>query len=67
MHVLWGVLIVAVGVFMLVCAILETDFVVYRILVARARILWGDNVHWFFRIAGSLVAVFGVLVATKVV
>ncbi len=63
MHILWGSLIVAVGLFMLVCGSLESTFIIYRLLVARSRILWGEHVHRFYQIAGAMVIVFGVLVA----
>ena len=63
MHVLWGSLMVAVGLFMLLCGSLKSTFIVYRLMVARSRILWGEHVHRFYQIAGAMVIVFGVLVA----
>jgi len=67
MHVLWGSLMIAAGLFMLVCAILKSQFVIYRLIVARSKILWGDNVHRFHQISGALVIVFGILVALGIV
>ena len=63
MHILWGSLIMAAGLFMLVCASLKSEFIIYRLLVARSRILWGENVHRFHQITGTMVIVFGALVA----
>ena len=63
MHILWGSLIIAAGLFMLVCASLKSEFIIYRLLVARSKILWGENVHRFLQIAGTMVIVFGALVA----
>ena len=63
MHILWGNLIIAVGLFMVVCAILRSQFVIYRLMVARSKILWGEKVHRFHQVAGILVIVFGVSVA----
>jgi hypothetical protein len=63
MHVLWGCLIAAAGVFMLVCGRLESEFIIYRLMAARSRILWGENVHRFYQLAGAMVIVFGALVA----
>jgi len=63
MHVLWGILIVAAGLFLLVCGRLKSEFFIYRLIVARSKILWGKNVHRFHQIAGGIVIVFGVLVA----
>jgi len=64
MHILWGLLMVAIGLFMLVCGSMKSDFVIYRLLVARSRILWGDAVHRFFQVSGLMVAVLGILWAS---
>lgn len=63
MNLLWGILIVLAGLFLLVCGTLKSEFVLYRPLVARSRLLWGKNVYRFHQISGAIVAVFGVLVA----
>jgi hypothetical protein len=63
MHVLWGILIVAAGLFLLVCGSLRSEFIIYRLLAARSRILWGEHVHRFHQIVAVIVIVFGVLVA----
>jgi len=53
----------AAGLFMLVCASLKSQFIIYRLFVARSKILWGENVHRFHQITGTMVIVFGALVA----
>ena len=53
----------AAGLFLLVCGRLKSEFFIYRLIVARSKILWGENVHRFHQIAGGIVIVFGVLVA----
>jgi len=63
MHLLWGILIVLAGLFLLVCGRLKSDFLIYRLIVARSKILWGDNTHRFHQIVGAIVIVVGVLVA----
>ena len=63
MNILWGFLMVAVGLFMLICASTKSEFIVYRLMVARSRILWGEKVHRFYQIAGTMVIVFGALLA----
>ncbi|HJN17309.1 MAG TPA: hypothetical protein QGH10_17520 [Armatimonadota bacterium] len=63
MHVLWGTLMVAAGLFMAVCGCLKSDFVVYRLMVARSKMLWGENVHGFYQVVGAIVVVFGIVVA----
>ena len=59
MHILWGSLRMAVGLFMLVCASLKSEFILYRLLCARSRIMWGEHVHRFYLISGTMVIVFG--------
>jgi uncharacterized membrane protein len=63
MVIFWGSLIAAVGLFMLICGITKTNFIVYRLMVARSRVLWGEKVHVFYQIAGLLVIIFGTLFA----
>ena len=63
MHLLWGILIVVVGLFLLICSTLKSNFIIYRLLVYRSKILWGEHVHRFHQIAGAAVIIFGVLVA----
>ena len=67
MHILGGSLMMAVGLFMVVCASLKSQFIIYRLMVARSRILWGEHVHRFLQVAGTMVIVFGALVALGVI
>jgi len=67
MNILGGVLMAIIGLFMLVCGTVKSDFVVYRLLVARSRILWGDAVHRLFQVSGLIVAVLGILWASGVI
>ena len=63
MHLLWGIPIALAGLFLLVCGRLKSDFLIYRLILARSKILWGDNTYRFHQIAGAIVIVVGVLVA----
>jgi hypothetical protein len=54
---------VAAGVFMFVCGLSKSEFIIYRLMAARSRILWGDSVHRFYMVVGVIVALFGSLVA----
>jgi len=63
LHILWGILIVMAGLFLLINGSLKSDFIIYRLLVYRSKMLWGEHVHRFHQIAGVIVIVFGVLVA----
>jgi predicted DNA-binding transcriptional regulator len=64
MNIFWGVLMAIIGLSMLVCGTMKSDIVVYRMLVARSRILWGDAVHRFFQVSGLIVALLGILWAS---
>jgi len=63
MHPLWGGLMVAIGLFMLISGLLKSNFVIYRLLVSRSKILWGKNVHRFYRVVGAIVIIIGILVS----
>jgi len=67
MHILWGSLIMSAGLFLLVCGSLRSNFFIYRLLVARSKILWGQHVYRFHQITGVIVIIFGVLVALKII
>ena len=62
MHLLWGILIIVAGLFLFICGSLKSNFIIYRFLVARSKILWGKHVYIFHQITGVIVIVFGVLV-----
>ena len=63
MNVLWGGLILLVGVLFVAWGRTRSDFVVYRLFVARSRVLWGGRVHDFYQVAGITMIAFGLLVA----
>ena len=67
MHVFWGLLMAPAGVFMLICGTAKSEFIIYRLLVARSRILWGNAVHRFYQVSGLIVMVLGVLWALGVI
>jgi hypothetical protein len=61
MHLIYGFSMAAIGLFILVSAILRSNFVIYRWLVERSRLLWGDRVYWFHRVVGVILIVLGSL------
>ncbi len=69
MHVLWGILMAAVGMFMLVCGTVKSEFIIYRLMVDRSRILWGqgDAVHRSYQVSGLIVIILGALWALGVI
>lgn len=40
MHMVWGILMVAIGLLMLIWGSAKSEFVIYRILVERSKKLW---------------------------
>ena len=60
---IWGLVMVVVGALMVLGARTQSSFIAYRLIAARARILWGNRVHTFLQVSGVLIAVAGVLVA----
>ncbi len=65
MGIIWGLIIAAVGALFIVWGRTRSDFVVYRLLVARSRILWGegDQVHGFYQVAGAIMIIVGAVIA----
>ncbi len=67
MHVIYGVLMAVAGLFIVVSATLRREFIIYRLMVARSRVLWGDRVHLFHQVSGVVVLVLGLLWAFGVI
>ncbi len=63
-HEFWGILMILIGLFLFISGLRKSEFIVYKLLVARSRILWGEKVHQFHQIAGILVIIAGILFAT---
>jgi len=55
MNYLWGSLMALIGLFIFISALRKSEFVVYRLLAARAKLLWGDNVHSFLLVVGIII------------
>lgn len=54
MNYLWGSLMALIGLFIFVCALRKSEFIIYKLLVARSKLLWGDNVHSFLLVVGVI-------------
>ena len=67
MNVLWGIVLMAIGVSFLYWGSTESRFVVYRLLAARSRILWGERVHRFYQVVGAVLVALGLLWAIGVI
>jgi len=67
MSILWGILIIIAGVLLLIGGTLKSNFIIYRLMVARSKILWGEKVHRFYQFAGLIVIIFGILVTIGII
>lgn len=66
MNPIWGLLMAAVGLFMLVCGSIKSTFIIYRLMAERSRMVWGDGVHRFYQISGAIVIIVGTLIVLGV-
>lgn len=58
---LWGLVMMGIGLFFLICGWLKSNFFIYRIFVARSKLLWGDRVHAFYLCVGVIIILVGAL------
>lgn len=63
MSVVWGLMIAAIGVLFIVWGRTRSEFVLYRPIVARSRLLWGDRVYAFHQVSGVLMIIAGAIIA----
>lgn len=54
MNILWGILMLLIGLFLFVSAFNKSSFIIYRLFLERSRILWGDNAHTFLLVVGLI-------------
>jgi len=56
---------VAIGLFLFICASLKSQLRIYQLLVARSRIMWKNKVYVSHKVAGILIITMGLLMALK--
>ena len=61
MNVLWGGLMLLAGLFLFISGTIKSDFIIYRLLVARSEILWGEKVHLMYQLSGGIILILGLL------
>jgi len=66
MNLFWSLGMITVGALLFFCARTQSQFVFYKLLVARSRHLWGDKVYRFHQISGILVFLFGLSYAIRI-
>ena len=63
MNLAWGLILALIGVLFVIWGRTRSDFLVYRLLVARSRGLWGDRVHGVYQFSGVLMIVVAAITA----
>lgn len=66
---MWGIILSLVGLFLLLSGLSRSNFIVYRLFVARSKVLWKseEKVHKFYQVVGILIILFGILVAFEII
>ncbi len=54
MNFVYGILMALIGLFLVVSSLTKSEFILYRLIAARSKLLWGDNVHSFLTVAGII-------------
>ena len=52
---------IIIGTFMLMGSLTRSNFILYKLIVARSKILWGKNVYKFHTISAVLIILVGIL------
>lgn len=55
MNYLWGLMMLVIGLALFIGAFKKSEFILYRLLHARSRLLWGDHAHTFLMVSGLLI------------
>ncbi len=61
MNYVYGAIFIFIGLYFTISAFMKSEFIVYRILIARSKLLWKDNVHHFYKVVGMILVVVGFL------
>jgi len=61
MEKFWSLIVIIIGLLILIGSIKKSEFILFKLIVARAKILWGNSVYLFLMISGIFVMIFGVL------
>ena len=58
---------ILIGLFIFVSSLIKSEFIIYKLLVGRAKILWGENAHHFLSVSGILIIIFGILMLIGII
>lgn len=67
MSIIWGILTIVIGLFMVISSIMKSEFIIYKLLVTRSKILWGENAHNFLMVSGLLIIIVGFLMIIGII
>ncbi len=56
MNYLWGTLMLLMGLFIFISALIKSESIVYKLFHARAKLMWGDNAHSFLIVVGIIIS-----------
>lgn len=56
MNYLWGTLMLVIGLLMFLGAMTKSEFILYKLLHARAEKMWKENAHKFLMVSGLIIA-----------
>ena len=63
-----GVVISLIGLFLFISGLTKSDFFIYRLFVARSKMLWKDEhvIHKFYQVVGMMKVIFDILVTSAI-
>lgn len=67
MNILWGIIMCAIGLYLLLSAIFKHEKFIYKFLAAKSSLLWGKKVHIFYIFVGIILIIIGILWATGII
>jgi len=66
-NILWGSLIIVIFVLMFIAATVKSDFIVYKLLVARTKLLFKEHAYEAHQVFAVLGIIFGLLLVFGVI
>jgi hypothetical protein len=61
MKINWSIVMILVGLYMAISSITKSKFIIYKIIYARAKIMWKSKTHFFILVSGIIISVVGML------
>jgi hypothetical protein len=61
MEIYWSIIMIMIGLWMVISSITKSRFIVYKLIYARAKIVWKDKTHIFILVSGVIISALGIL------